>query len=163
MKGSAYETSRGPAVFRLRDHLERMERSAKMFLMEIPFSCDELIRVTNELIKINKLTACYVRPIAYRGFGGEMGVNPERNPIDVAIAVWRWGTYLGDEALQNGVRMTISSWRRHDEIVILTPFCRASSPRYVPHAHTAIATSIGFCSGFTPISPPNPRNAIGLT
>lgn len=114
----AYETSRGPAVFRLRDHLERMERSSKMFLMEIPFSCDELIRVTRELIKINKLRSCYVRPIAYRGFGGEMGVNPERNPIDVAIAVWHWGTYLGDEALANGVRMTISSWRRHDPNII---------------------------------------------
>ena len=114
----AYETSRGPAVFRLRDHLERMERSAKMFLMEIPFSPDELIRVTTELIKLNKLRSCYVRPIAYRGFGGEMGVNPERNPIDVAIAVWNWGTYLGDEALAKGVRMTISSWRRHDPNII---------------------------------------------
>ncbi len=113
-----YETTRGPAVFRLRDHLERMERSAKVFLMEIPFSCDELIRVTHELITVNRLKSCYVRPLAYRGFGGEMGVNPERNPVDVAIAVWAWGTYLGEEALRSGIRMTISSWRRHDPNII---------------------------------------------
>ncbi|HEV3472970.1 MAG TPA: branched-chain amino acid transaminase [Actinomycetota bacterium] len=113
-----YETPRGPAVFRLRDHLERMERSAKVFLMDIPFPCDELIRVTHELISLNKLKSCYVRPIAYRGFGGEMGVNPEKNPVDVAIAVWAWGTYLGDKALKDGVRMTISSWRRHDPNII---------------------------------------------
>jgi branched-chain amino acid aminotransferase len=113
-----YETSRGPAVFRLRDHLERMERSAKIFMMEVPFSVDELIRVTHDLVKVNRLKSCYVRPIAYRGFGGEMGVNPEKNPVDVTVAVWRWGTYLGDEALKTGIRMTVSSWRRHDPNII---------------------------------------------
>ena len=69
-----YETSRGPAVFRLRDHLDRMERSAKIFMMDIPYSCDDLILATHELIKVNGMRSCYVRPIAYRGFGGEMGV-----------------------------------------------------------------------------------------
>ena len=113
-----YETSRGPGVFRLRDHLERMDRSARIFMMEMPYSCDELIEATHELIRVNGLRSCYVRPIAFRGFGGEMGVNPEQNPIDVAIAVWAWGTYLGDDALKNGVRMTISSWRRHDPNII---------------------------------------------
>jgi branched-chain amino acid aminotransferase len=113
-----YETDRGPAVFRLRDHLERMERSAKVFMMEIPYSCDELIAAVHELVKVNNMKSCYVRPIAFRGFGGEMGVNPEKNPIDVAIAVWAWGTYLGDEALKKGVRMTVSSWRRHDPNII---------------------------------------------
>jgi branched-chain amino acid aminotransferase len=113
-----YETPRGPAVFRLRDHLARMERSAQIFLMEIPFSIDELVDATHDLIKVNALTSCYVRPIAYRGFGGEMGVNPEKNPIDVAIAVWAWGTYLGEEALRDGVRMTVSSWRRGDPNII---------------------------------------------
>jgi branched-chain amino acid aminotransferase len=113
-----YETSRGPAVFRLRDHLERMERSAHIFLMDIPYSVDELIAAAHELIKVNDLKSCYVRPIAFRGFGGEMGVNPELNPIDVTIAVWSWGAYLGAEALKNGVRMTISSWRRHDPNII---------------------------------------------
>ncbi|MGH2693256.1 MAG: branched-chain amino acid transaminase [Actinomycetota bacterium] len=113
-----YETPRGPAVFRLRDHLTRMERSATIFLMEIPFPIDELVDATHELIKVNGLSSCYVRPIAYRGFGGEMGVNPEKNPIDVVIAVWAWGTYLGEEALRDGVRMTVSSWRRGDPNII---------------------------------------------
>jgi branched-chain amino acid aminotransferase len=113
-----YETPRGPAVFRLREHLLRMERSAKIFLMDIPYSVDELIDATHELIVANGLRSCYVRPIAYRGFGGEMGVNPESNPVDVSIAVWAWGAYLGDGALQHGVKMTISSWRRHDPNII---------------------------------------------
>jgi branched-chain amino acid aminotransferase len=112
-----YETSQGPAVFRLRDHLARMERSAKIFLCEIPYSVDELVAATRELIQVNGLRSCYVRPIAYRGVG-EMGVNPDNNPIDVAIAVWAWGTYLGEDALTNGIRMTISSWRRHDPNII---------------------------------------------
>jgi branched-chain amino acid aminotransferase len=112
-----YETPRGPAVFRLRDHLNRMVRSGKIFLMDISYSVDELIDAVHTLIKKNELRACYVRPIAYRGFG-EMGVNPERNPIDVAIAVWPWGAYLGDDALKNGIRMTVSSWRRHDPNII---------------------------------------------
>ena len=86
-----YETSKGPAVFRLRDHLERMERSAKVFLMDIPYSVDELVAAAHELIRVNGLSSCYVRPIAFRGFGGEMGVNPENNPIEVSIAVWKWG------------------------------------------------------------------------
>jgi branched-chain amino acid aminotransferase len=113
-----YETPRGPAVFRLRDHFARMERSAQIFLMEIPFAIDELVDATHVLIKVNALTSCYVRPIAYRGFGGEMGVNPEKNPIDVVIAVWAWGTYLGEAALRDGVRMTVSSWRRGDPNII---------------------------------------------
>lgn len=112
-----YETSRGPAVFRLRDHLRRMERSAKIFLMDIPYPVDELVAATHDLIKINGLRSCYVRPIAFRGYG-DMGVNPQNNPVDVTIAVWSWGAYLGDEALKNGVRMTVSSWRRHDPNII---------------------------------------------
>ena len=112
-----YETSRGPAVFRLRDHMERMHRSAKIFMMEIPFSVDELVEASRELVRVNSLKSCYVRPIAYRGYG-EVGVNPEANPVDVTIAVWSWGAYLGDDALKNGVRMTISSWRRHDPNII---------------------------------------------
>jgi branched-chain amino acid aminotransferase len=112
-----YETTRGPAVFRLGDHLRRMERSAKVFLMDLPYSVDELYEATFDLIRANGLRSCYVRPIGFRGYG-EMGVNPEHNPVDVVIAVWPWGAYLGDEALKRGVRMTVSSWRRHDPNVI---------------------------------------------
>jgi branched-chain amino acid aminotransferase len=112
-----YETVRGPALFRLREHLERMHRSAKIFLMDIPYGVDELRAATHDLIRANGLRSCYVRPLAFRGYG-EMGVNPERNPVDVVIAVWPWGSYLGEEALRNGVRMTVSSWRRHDPNII---------------------------------------------
>ena len=112
-----YETERGPAVFRLRDHLTRMERSARIFMMDIPYPVDELVEATRELIRVNALKSCYVRPIAYRGYG-EIGVNPRGNPVDVCIAVWPWGTYLGDEALKKGVRMTVSSWQRHDPNII---------------------------------------------
>jgi len=109
-----YKTERGPAVYRLREHYERMERSAKIFQMEIPYSVDELMKGTFDVIKANGLEECYVRPLAYRGFGGEMGVNPAANPVDVSIAVWAWGAYLGDEAVTKGVRVTFSSWRRGD-------------------------------------------------
>ena len=112
-----YETPKGPAVFRLKDHMDRMHRSARIFVMEIPYTTEDLVRATRELITVNRLKSCYIRPIAYRGYG-EMGVYPGDNPVDVAIAVWPWGAYLGDEALKSGVRMTISSWRRHDPNII---------------------------------------------
>ncbi len=112
-----YETPKGPAVFRLEDHMKRLVNSGRIFMMEIPYSVEELVAATHETIKRNGLQSCYVRPIAFRGYG-EIGVNPEANPIDVAIAVWSWGAYLGEDALTNGVRMTISSWRRHDPNII---------------------------------------------
>ena len=86
-------------------------------VLDIPYPVDELVEATRELIRVNGLKTCYVRPIAYRGYG-EIGVNPRGNPVDVCIAVWPWGTYLGEDALTNGVRMTISSWRRHDPNII---------------------------------------------
>ncbi len=106
-----YKTVKGPAVFRLRDHLERLHDSAKMYFMEIPYSVDELTEATREMIKANNLEACYVRPIAFRGYG-EMGLNPLKNPVDVAIAAWPWGTYLGEEGLKNGIRVKIVSIQR---------------------------------------------------
>ena len=112
-----YATSRGPAIFRSRAHFERLERSAKILLMDVPYSVDRLLAATHELIKTNGLESCYIRPIAFRGYGA-MGLNPENNPVDVSIAVWPWGTYLGDAALTHGVRMTVSSWRRHDPNII---------------------------------------------
>jgi branched-chain amino acid aminotransferase len=112
-----YETASGPAVFRARDHLERMRRSAKIFSMELPYDTEELLHATREVIVSSGLRSCYIRPIAFRGYG-EMGVNPEPNPMDVSIAVWPWGAYLGEDALEHGVRMTVSSWRRHDPNII---------------------------------------------
>jgi branched-chain amino acid aminotransferase len=112
-----YETPRGPAVFRLREHMERMKQSGKIFMMEIPYSPDELVEATRDLIRLNGLKSCYIRPIAFRGYG-DVGVNPENNPVDVTIAVWSWGAYLGETALKDGIRMTISSWRRHDPNII---------------------------------------------
>jgi branched-chain amino acid aminotransferase len=105
-----YKTKRGPAVFRLAEHLDRLENSAKVYRMPIPYSMDELTVAVGETIRANELEACYIRPIVYRGFG-TLGVNPLRSPVDVAIAVWPWGKYLGEEADQ-GVDVCVSSWRR---------------------------------------------------
>jgi branched-chain amino acid aminotransferase len=109
----AYPTSQGPAVFRLTDHIDRLFNSAKVFLIDIPFSPGELIEAVKETVRANDLDACYIRPIVYLGYG-EMGLNPLPCPVNVSIAVWPWGTYLGDEGLRRGVRMKISTWQRHD-------------------------------------------------
>ena len=109
----AYPTSRGPAVFRLTDHINRMFASAKVFLIDIPFTPTQLVDAVKDTIRVNGLEQCYIRPIAYLGYG-EMGLNPLPCPVNVSIAVWRWGSYLGDEGIANGVRMKISSWQRHD-------------------------------------------------
>ena len=105
-----YKTKRGPAVFRLQEHLERLENSAKVYRMPIPYSADELTEAVAETIRANEFESCYIRPIVYRGFG-TLGVNPLRSPVDVAIAVWPWGKYLGEEA-ESGVDVCVSSWRR---------------------------------------------------
>ena len=110
----AYETSRGPAVWRLDEHLKRLFRSAKLYHIEIPFSLEALVQATKDVITANGLDSCYIRPLVLRGYG-EMGVNPLDAPIDVAIAVWPWGAYLGEEALEQGVRIKISSWRRNNQ------------------------------------------------
>jgi branched-chain amino acid aminotransferase len=109
----AYETSRGPAVFRLTEHIERLLNSAKILLMEIPYTVEELVQATKETVRSTGLPSCYVRPIAYYGYG-EMGLNTLPCSVDVAIACWPWGAYLGDEAASKGVRMKIASWTRHD-------------------------------------------------
>ena len=108
-----YETSQGPAVFRLTDHINRLFDSARIFLLDIPYSVDDLVEATKETVRVNGLSSCYVRPLVYLGYG-EMGLNPLPCPVQVSIAVWPWGTYLGDEGLKHGVRMKISSWQRHD-------------------------------------------------
>jgi branched-chain amino acid aminotransferase len=109
----AYETKRGPAVFRLTEHVVRLFDSAKIMMMEIPYTVDEIVQATKDTVRSTGLSSCYVRPIAYYGYG-EMGLNTLPCPVDVAIACWPWGAYLGDEAVSKGVRMKISSWTRHD-------------------------------------------------
>ncbi|MDQ1449748.1 MAG: branched-chain amino acid aminotransferase [Actinomycetota bacterium] len=109
----AYETKRGPAVFRLSEHIVRLFDSAKIMMMEIPYTVDEIVQATKDTVRSTGLSSCYVRPIAYYGYG-EMGLNTLPCPVDVAIACWPWGAYLGDDAASKGVRMKISSWTRHD-------------------------------------------------
>ncbi|MEM3078372.1 MAG: branched-chain amino acid transaminase [Nitrososphaerales archaeon] len=108
-----YETKEGPAVFRLKDHIKRLFDSAKVFMMEIPFTFEEIFEATKETIRANKLKECYIRPIVYYGYK-EMGLSPLNNPVEVAIACYPWGTYLGEEGLKKGVRCKVSSWRRID-------------------------------------------------
>lgn len=109
----AYPTSRGPAIFRLTDHIRRLHDSASLLLMDLPYSVEELVDATKETVRVNDVESCYIRPIAFLGYG-EMGLNPLPCPVQVSIAVWPWGTYLGDEGLKRGVRMKISTWRRMD-------------------------------------------------
>ena len=117
----AYETERGTAIFRNRDHLERLERSAELYYMELPHSREQLREATHELIRRNDLRSCYIRPLAFRGYG-EMGLYAQTAPIEVIIAVWPWGAYLGEEGKRSGIRAKVSSWRR------------ISSDSLIPHA-----------------------------
>lgn len=107
----AYETPKGTAIFRLKDHLKRLFDSAKIYRMEIPYAKDEITITIKKLIQKNKLKKCYIRPIVYRGFN-ELGVNPLNCSVKMAIAVWEWGKYLGIDALEKGVDVMVSSWRR---------------------------------------------------
>jgi branched-chain amino acid aminotransferase len=107
----AYETERGTAVFRHQDHLDRLKRSAELYYMELPYTLEKLREATHELIRVNKLRSCYIRPVAFRGYG-EMGLFPLNAPVDVFIAVWPWGAYLGEEGQKHGIRCKVSSWRR---------------------------------------------------
>jgi branched-chain amino acid aminotransferase len=116
-----YETELGPAVFRGRDHIERLLRSAELYYMPVPYSLEELRAATLELVARNGLSCCYIRPIANRGYG-QMGLNPLDAPVDVTIACWEWGAYLGEEGKRDGVRAKVSSWRR------------ISSDSLIPHA-----------------------------
>jgi branched-chain amino acid aminotransferase len=106
-----YETADGPAVFRLREHMERFERSAKMLFMDLGYTVDEMVEAVKETIRVNKLPACYIRPIAFRGYG-VMGLDPIPAPVNVTIAAWPWETYMGEDALREGVDIGVSSWRQ---------------------------------------------------
>jgi branched-chain amino acid aminotransferase len=109
----AYETDRGPAVFRLPEHIDRLLRSAQIYLIDVPYSRDELVAATVETVRANNVPSCYIRPIVFLGYG-EMGLNPLPCPTNVSIAVWPWGTYLGDDGVRHGVRTKVSSWQRPD-------------------------------------------------
>ena len=106
-----YDTPQGSAVFRLDEHTKRLLESAKIYRMDVPYSFEELREAMLETVKLNDLDECYIRPVVYRGYGN-VGVNPAGSPVDVAIAVWEWGKYLGPEALEQGVDVCVASWNR---------------------------------------------------
>ncbi|MFM8529535.1 MAG: branched-chain amino acid transaminase [Ilumatobacteraceae bacterium] len=120
----AYETPRGTAIFRLTDHMKRLVNSAKILGMDVPFSVEELVQAAKDTVRSTGLPACYVRPIAYFGYG-EMGLNTIPCTTEVSIACWPWGAYLGDDALEKGVRLKTSSWTRHDHN-IMPPAAKAT-------------------------------------
>jgi branched-chain amino acid aminotransferase len=106
-----YDTVLGPAVFRNAEHIDRLLLSSKLYYMDVPFSAEELRTAMLELVARNGLSSCYIRPLVYRGYGS-MGLNPLDAPVDVTIACWEWGVYLGEDGQRNGVRAKVSSWRR---------------------------------------------------
>ena len=106
-----YDGEQGPAIFRHREHLERLIESARMYFLELPFSAEEIGEATRELIRRNGLRDCYIRPLAFRGYG-EMGLFAKSAPVELVIAVWPWGAYLGDDGKKHGIRAKVSSWRR---------------------------------------------------
>ncbi|HUY70805.1 MAG TPA: branched-chain amino acid transaminase [Gaiellaceae bacterium] len=106
-----YDTPKGPAVFRLTDHMQRLHNSARLINMEIPYSVGDLRAATNDLLGANGLAESYIRPIAFYGFG-QLGVSARGNPVEMVIMSWPWGTYLGEEALRTGIRTKISTWQR---------------------------------------------------
>jgi len=109
----AYKTDKGLAVFRLEEHTKRLLNSCKILMIDVPYSLEELVEATKETVRVNDVPeGCYIRPLVFLGYG-EMGVNPLPSPVNVVIAVWPWGAYLGDDGAKNGVRMKISSWVRH--------------------------------------------------
>ena len=114
-----YNTPKGPAVFRLKEHMARLENSARLIGMKLPYSNSELCRATKELVKKNRIKECYIRPIAYYGYG-KMGLSPSGAPVDIAIALWPWGKYLGEESAEKGVKCGIPSWRRIDHRTVPT-------------------------------------------
>jgi branched-chain amino acid aminotransferase len=117
----AYETERGPAVFRHQDHLDRLENSSKLYYMDLPFSKEQIREAAHELVARSGFKSCYIRPLVWRGYG-PMGLNPLENPVEAMVAVWEWGAYLGEEGQRNGVRARVSSYRR------------ISSDSLIPHA-----------------------------
>jgi branched-chain amino acid aminotransferase len=141
-----YSTPKGPMVMRLREHIQRLYNSAKIYRMVPGISIDEYIEACLETVRRNKMEKCYIRPIIYRGYGDEIGVNPIPNPVDMAIMVWDWGAYLGEGALEKGVPVCVSSWRRLAPDTMPT-FAKAAS-NYMSSALIKMeAISLGFHEG----------------
>ncbi len=106
-----YETEQGPAIFRHEDHLRRLAMSAELYYLPLAYSAEEIRQATHELIRRNGLSSCYIRPLAFRGYG-EMGLFAKSAPVDLIIGAWYWGAYLGEESKKHGIRAKVSSWRR---------------------------------------------------
>jgi branched-chain amino acid aminotransferase len=140
-----YDTPAGAAVFRLTDHLRRLFRSAKIYHMDPPVSLEGSVKVVKDLVALNGLRECYVRPIVYLGYG-EMGLNPLGAPVRMAVACWRWGAYLGEEAFATGVRVKVSSWRRLDPNVI-PPAAKATGQYLNSSLAKAEAVKAGYDEG----------------
>jgi branched-chain amino acid aminotransferase len=142
----AYESDGGgSAVFRLTDHMERLFRSAKIYHMEPPVSLEGAVKVTKDLVAMNGIPTCYIRPIVYLGYG-EIGLNPLTSPVRMAIASWPWGAYLGEESFETGVRVKISSWRRLDPNII-PPAAKATGQYLNSSLAKAEAVKAGYDEG----------------
>jgi branched-chain amino acid aminotransferase len=144
-----YDTEKGPAVFRLGEHLQRLHNSARLLYMEIPYSLDELRSACHELVAANGLPECYLRPIAFYGYG-ELGVAARANPVEVVIMSWPWGSYLGEENLKVGIRAKVSSWQR-------------VSPNVVPHVSKATGVYLNSMLAVTEANKAGYDEAILLT
>ena len=138
----AYETPKGPAIFRHREHMERLIDSARIHLVNIPLTVEELMDATRLLIQKNQLKSCYIRPLSYLGYG-KLGLHPQDNPVETIIAAWEWGTYLGDEGIENGIRCTVSSWARIDSRSL-----PAASKCTANYANSILAKREAIANGF---------------
>ncbi|MEM3403845.1 MAG: branched-chain amino acid transaminase [Nitrososphaeria archaeon] len=123
-----YKTERGRAIFRLEEHIDRFYNSAKVYFMEIPFKKEEIGQAIKEVVKANNLQECYIRPIAFKGLGS-LTLDFRKNPVQVAVAVWPWGTYLGENVIERGVRCTFSSWVRIQNSMI--PMMAKATGQYI--------------------------------
>ncbi len=135
-------TPKGPAVFRLREHIKRLVNGSKAYRMKLPYTEEELVQGCLDLVKVNGLNECYIRPIVFSSYG-EMGVNPLKNKVTGAIAAWEWGAYLGDEGMEKGIRATISSWSRIDPRT-LPPHAKCSAN----YANSILAKMDALSAGF---------------
>jgi branched-chain amino acid aminotransferase len=140
-----YDTHNGPAVFRLTDHLARLFQSAKIYHMDPPVSLEGSVKVVKDLVALNQLRECYIRPIVYLGYG-EMGLNPLGAPVRMAVACWPWGAYLGEASFTTGVRVKVSSWRRLDPNII-PPAAKATGQYLNSSLAKAEAVKAGYDEG----------------